>query len=85
MWAWTAPLAAIGRMSLTHYLLHIVVVYGTLRLWWPAEDWLLKVGLGAFAGYVLFAWFASPPWLRRAGRGPWEAAVNAASGSRDRP
>ncbi|MBL8756124.1 MAG: amino acid adenylation domain-containing protein [Planctomycetes bacterium] len=84
LWSATAPLAAIGRMSLTHYLLHTVVLYGALRLEWPAEDWPIGVGLAAFAGYVAFAWLASPWWLRRAGRGPWEAALNAASGSRGR-
>jgi uncharacterized membrane protein YeiB len=84
LWTCTAPLAAIGRLSLTHYLLHVTVVYGALRLSWPAEDWPLAAGLAAFAGYAVFAWVASPRWLRRAGRGPWEAALNAASGPRDR-
>ncbi len=77
---WTAPLAAIGRASLTHYLVHIVLVYSVMRLQWPEEDWSFRVGLAAFAGYTLFALAASHLWFRYRRRGPAEALLAWASG-----
>jgi uncharacterized membrane protein YeiB len=75
-----APLAAVGRSSLTHYLAHVLLVYAPLRTWWPAEDWSVGVGVAAAGGYALFALVASPWWFRRARRGPLEWLLAKASG-----
>ncbi|HEB52383.1 MAG TPA: DUF418 domain-containing protein [bacterium] len=69
-------LGCVGRASLTHYLLHLVVVYGALRLIWPDEDWPRWVGLSAACGYGAFAWLGSRPWIERFGRGPLESLVH---------
>ncbi|MBK8097052.1 MAG: amino acid adenylation domain-containing protein [Planctomycetes bacterium] len=68
-------IAAIGRLSLTHYLGHLLLVYAPLRLWWPAEDWSAGVGVGAAGGYLLAATLLSPRWLRRWRRGPAETLL----------
>lgn len=76
----TAPLAAVGRASLTHYLGHILLVYAPMRLWWPAENWSAGVGLVAALGYAAAALSASTWWFRRARRGPLESLLARASG-----
>ncbi len=77
-----APIAAVGRVSLSHYLLHTVVVFGAMRLWWPAEDWSVSVGLAAAVGYAVFALLATP-WLLQSGRrGPVEAMLARCCGRR---
>ncbi|MBB6049213.1 DUF418 domain-containing protein [Armatimonas rosea] len=68
----TLPLAALGRLSLTHYVGHIVLVFAPLRLLYPDEDWPLRVGLAAFLGYVAVAMPLSMLWLRRSPHGPLE-------------
>jgi len=72
--------ARFGRASLTHYLLHIGLVYAPLRLWWPAEDWSFAVGLAAAAGYVAVAMPLTWLWFRRWQKGPFEALWARASG-----
>jgi len=52
---WLRPVAAVGRMSLSHYLGHVLLVFAPLRLWWPDEGWGMAVGVGAALGYVSFA------------------------------
>lgn len=74
------PLALIGRASLSHYLLHIVVLYGALRIWWPAEDWPAIVGVAAALGYCAFAWCTTPWLLRRYRHGPVEALLRTFAG-----
>jgi uncharacterized membrane protein YeiB len=74
--------ATVGRASLSHYLLHILLVYAPLRLWWPAEDWSVGVGLGAAIGYVVVAVAASRWWFGEFRRGPFEWALARASGGR---
>ncbi len=69
--AW-APLTAVGRLSLTHYLLHVALLFPLLRAAWPAEDWPMAVGLAAFLGYTALALAVSGPWLRHCRRGPLE-------------
>ncbi|MCB9878787.1 MAG: amino acid adenylation domain-containing protein [Planctomycetes bacterium] len=76
---WVSPIAAVGRASLTHYLLHIAGVYASLRLWWPDEDWPLAVGIAVAVGYVVFALVASRLWFRSFRRGPLEALLRLAS------
>jgi len=77
---WLRPVALLGRMSLTHYLLHIAVLFPLLRLRWPGEDWPMTVGLMAFAGYVGLALPMTWLWFRFWRRGPAEALLGAASG-----
>ncbi|MEZ6038261.1 MAG: amino acid adenylation domain-containing protein [Planctomycetota bacterium] len=81
---WLRPIAAVGRASLTHYLLHIAGVYALLRLWWPDEDWSVAVGIAVAVGYVAFALLVSPLWFRRFRRGPLEALLRLASRGRER-
>ncbi|MCU0866746.1 MAG: amino acid adenylation domain-containing protein [Planctomycetes bacterium] len=76
-----APLAAIGRMSLSHYLAHIVLVYAPMRHWWPEEDWSIGVGVAAALGYAALALPVSWWWGRRGGRGPIEALLRRWCGS----
>ena len=70
---WTQPLAALGRASLTHYVLHIVIVFTPLRLLYPGEDWPVRVGVGAFFGYITLALPLTTLWFRHFPRGPLEA------------
>ena len=80
LWRWLVPLASIGRLSLTNYLAHIVLVYAPMRLWWPAEDWSIAVGLLATCGYLVVALPLSW-WCSRCGRrGPIEALLAYVSG-----
>ncbi len=69
---WTEPLATLGRMSLTHYVLHIVAIFAPLRLLYPSEDWPIRVGLLAFFGYLCLALPLTHLWFRRFTRGPLE-------------
>jgi uncharacterized membrane protein YeiB len=72
-------LAALGRASLSHYVLHVLVVFVPLRACWPAEDWSITVGIAAFAGYLAVALPATWWWFGRHRRGPIEAAWAAAA------
>jgi uncharacterized membrane protein YeiB len=75
-------LVALGRASLTHYLLHILVVFSALRFAYPDEDWSVTTGLVACAAYLAVAWPLSTIWFRRFRRGPFEALWTLASGGR---
>ena len=75
-----APLALLGRASLTNYVMHILLVFAPMRIWWPDEGWSLEVGMAAALGYVVFAMLASALWFRRFRRGPLEAALARISG-----
>jgi len=77
-----AAIAAVGRASLTHYLMHLVVVYATMRLWWPDEDWSSAVGAAVAVGYMLLALFVTPRWLAARRRGPLEELLARCSGGR---
>jgi non-ribosomal peptide synthetase-like protein len=77
---WLRPVAAVGRMSLSHYLGHVLLVFAPLRLWWPDEDWGMAVGVAAALGYALFALAASVWWFRGRARGPLEAWLGRISG-----
>ena len=75
-------LAAVGRASLTHYVLHTAGLYAALRVWWPQEGWSVAVGIAAACGYLLFA-LGVTPWLVRGGRrAPLEALLAVVSRAR---
>lgn len=74
-------LAGLGRASLTHYVLHVLVVFVPLRAGWPEEDWSIAVGVVAVAAYTAVALPLTRLWLLRFRRGPLEAAWAWASGS----
>ena len=78
--AWTQPIAAVGRMSLSHYLGHVLLVFAPLRHWWPDEDWGMGVGVAAALGYAAFALASSALWFRGRRRGPLESLLARASG-----
>lgn len=78
--AWTQPFAAVGRMSLSHYLGHVLLVFAPMRRWWPDEDWGMAVGVSAALGYAAFALVSSSLWFRRRRRGPLEDLLARASG-----
>ncbi|XVJ59013.1 MAG: amino acid adenylation domain-containing protein [Tepidisphaera sp.] len=73
--------ALLGRASLTHYLLHICIVYLPLRTLLGHEDWSAQVGVWAFGGYVTLAVPLTALWFRRFKRGPVESLWAFASGS----
>ena len=77
---WTVPLATIGRASLTHYLLHIALVFEPMRGRWPDELWSVEVGLLAAVGYALVAWPLTAVWFHWFRRGPVEALLSMVSG-----
>lgn len=77
-----AAVAAVGRVSLTHYLLHLVVVYAVMRIWWPQEDWSTAVGVSVAVGYVVVALLVTPWWLAHRRRGPLEELLARVSGRR---
>jgi len=77
---WLRPVAAVGRMSLSHYLGHVLLVFAPLRHWWPDEDWGMAVGVAAALGYALFALASSVWWFRARTRGPLEAWLGRTSG-----
>ena len=65
-------MAPLGRASLTHYILHIGVVFVPLRLIYPDEQWSIHLGLLATTLYLSFAFPISALWFRRFSRGPLE-------------
>lgn len=72
---WCGPLQAVGRHSLSHYLVHTAGLYAAMRVWWPDEDWSSSVGIAAAVGYAAFAMIVSSR-LQAAGRpGPVEALL----------
>ena len=71
-----AFLIPLGRMSLTHYIGHILCVCIPLYRIYPDWNWPVGVGLSAFAiwlvGALLFSYF----WMKRFSRGPLESMVH---------
>jgi hypothetical protein len=69
-------LIPLGRMSLTHYIGHILCVCIPLYRIYPDWNWPVGVGLSAFAiwlvGALLFSYF----WMKRFSRGPLESTVH---------
>ncbi|MBL8750914.1 MAG: amino acid adenylation domain-containing protein [Planctomycetes bacterium] len=78
---WLRPVASVGRMSFTHYLVHTCIVYAAMRHFWPQEDWPVATGVFAAVGYAAFALAMSGAWLRRVARGPAEAFLARSSGA----
>ncbi|MFM7186542.1 MAG: DUF418 domain-containing protein [Armatimonadota bacterium] len=68
-------LMPLGRMSLTHYIGHILCVCIPLYRIYPDWDWPVGVGLSAFGFWVVGALLLSHMWMRRFTRGPLESAV----------
>ena len=75
-------LGLLGRSSLTHYLLHLCVVYVPLKVLLGHEEWSVTNGLWAFAGYVSIAVPLSVLWFRSYHRGPAEATWAILSGQK---
>ncbi len=73
-------LSLVGRSSLTHYLLHLCLVYAPLKALLGHEEWSVTIGLWAFAGYIIIAVPLTVLWFRRFHRGPAEAAWGILSG-----
>ena len=71
-----AFLIPLGRMSLTHYIGHILCVCIPLYRIYPDWNWPVGVGLSAFGiwlvGALLFSYF----WMKRFSRGPLESTVH---------
>ena len=65
---------------MTHYLLHICLVFTLLRRFYPDEDWPVSTGLLAFSAYVMAALPATSWWFSHFARGPVEALLALASG-----
>lgn len=70
---WTQPLVLFGRASLSHYVLHIAIAYSLLRLWYPDEDWPVRVGALAAVSYLAIGVPLTMLWFRRHTHGPLEA------------
>lgn len=79
--AWVgSALAVLGRASLTHYILHICLVFVPLRATLGHEDWSVRVGVAAFAAYIVLAVPLTKLWFRKFQRGPAESLWAFASG-----
>lgn len=68
--------------NLTHYLLHLCVVYVPQKILLGHEEWSVTNGLWAFAGYVSIAVPLSVLWFRSYHRGPAEATWAILSGQK---
>jgi uncharacterized protein len=72
--ALTRSLAAVGRLSLTNYLMTSVILAAIFAPWglglfgWVTRWQALALGLVPIAAMVLW----SPPWVARLGQGPFE-------------
>ena len=69
-------LMPLGRMSLTHYIGHILCVCIPLYRIYPEWDWPVGVGLSAFAIWLVGALVLSHFWMKRFSRGPLESTVH---------
>ena len=69
-------LVPLGRMSLTHYIGHILCVCIPLYRIYPEWDWPVGVGLSAFGIWLVGALFLSHIWMKRFSRGPLESTVH---------
>ena len=78
------PLVLFGRASLSHYVLHIAVVYSVLRLRYPDENWTPRTGLWAMMAYLAIGIPLTVWWFRHHTHGPLEALLARAS-RRPRP
>jgi len=80
LWRWgtaamprvVRPLVLIGRASLSHYVLHIVIAYSLLRLQYPDEDWAPRPGLWAMLAYLAIGVPLTVFWFRHHTQGPIE-------------
>ncbi len=77
---WTTPLAQLGQASLTHYILHICLVFVPLRHFFPEEDWSIRIGLVAFVVYLVLAIPITRLWFCVFARGPLEEVWARVSG-----
>ena len=68
-------LMPLGRMSLTHYIGHILCVCIPLYRIYPEWNWPVGVGLSAFATWLVGALLLSHFWMTRFSRGPLEGTV----------
>jgi uncharacterized membrane protein YeiB len=66
----------LGRMSLTHYIGHIVCVCIPLYRIYPDWNWPVGVGLSAFGIWLVGALLVSYFWMKRFSRGPLESTVH---------
>ena len=69
-------LIPLGRMSLTHYIGHILCVCIPLYRIYPDWNWPVGVGLSAFGIWVAGALLLSHFWMKRLQRGPLESTVH---------
>ena len=69
-------LMPLGRMSLTHYIGHILCVCIPLYRIYPDWNWPVGVGLSAFAIWLAGALLLSHFWMKRFSRGPLESTVH---------
>lgn len=69
-------LIPLGRMSLTHYIVHILCVCIPLYRIYPEWNWPVGVGLSAFAIWLVGALLLSHFWMKRFSRGPLESTVH---------
>ena len=68
-------LISLGRMSLTHYIGHILCVCIPLYRIYPDWNWPVGVGLSAFGIWLVGALLVSYFWMKRFSRGPLEMAI----------
>ena len=68
-------LIPLGRMSLTHYIGHIVCVCVPLYRIYPDWNWPVTVGLAAYGSWAAGALLLSHFWTKRFRRGPLEMAI----------
>lgn len=71
-----AFLIPLGRMSLTHYIGHILIVCVPLYAHYTEWDWPVGVGLSALAIWLVGALLLSHFWMKRFSRGPLESTVH---------
>jgi uncharacterized membrane protein YeiB len=69
-------LMPLGRMSLTHYIGHILCVCIPLYRIYQDWNWPVGVGLSAFAIWLVGALLLSHFWMKRFSRGPLESTVH---------
>ena len=71
-----AILIPLGRMSLTHYIGHILCVCIPLYRIYPDWNWPVGVGLSAFVIWLVGALLLSHIWMKRFSRGLLESTVH---------